>query len=110
MAYDRALADWVIEALEDLGPVSVRRLFSGGGLYLDGAIFAILSQDDLWFKADAQTDAAWDAIAPERLTVTARCGRSMTIDYRRAPADAHDDPEALRRHAALALDAGRRTN
>jgi DNA transformation protein len=108
VAYDQGLAEWVAEALAPIGDVSLRKMFGGAGLYLDGVIFAILGRDDLWFKADAQSDAAWDEIAPERFAVTARDGKAMTMNYRRAPSDAHDDPDALRRYAELALEAGRR--
>lgn len=108
MAYDQGLADWVGEALAPIGEVTVRRMFGGAGLYLDGAIFAILGRGDLWFKADAESDAEWDAIASERFSATARNGKAMAMNYRRAPSDAHDDPDALLRYARLALEAGRR--
>jgi len=107
MTYDPSTADWVVEALAPLGHVTARRMFGGAGLYLDGVIFAILGLDDLWFKADKESDAAWNAIAPERFTVEMR-GKPASMNYRRAPADAHDDPDALRRYAELALEAGRR--
>ncbi len=57
MSYDRALAEWVREALAPIGDVTVRALFGGAGLYLDGRIFAILGRDDLWFKSDTGIDA-----------------------------------------------------
>lgn len=108
MSYDSSLAEWVQEALAPIGHVSVRRMFGGAGLYLDGAIFALLAMDDLWFKSDALADAAWDAIAPERFSYAFPNGRTGTMNYRRAPSDAHDDEDALRRYALLAVEAGRR--
>lgn len=107
MSYDPSLIDWVREACEPIGHVTARRMFGGAGLYLDGVIFAILGLDDLWFKSDALIDAEWDKIAPERFTVEMR-GKPASMNYRRAPADAHDDPDALRRYAELALEAARR--
>ena len=36
-------------------------MMGGATLYCDGTVFAILAFDELWFKADAESDAAWDA-------------------------------------------------
>ena len=61
MSIDEGLYAWIQEALAPLGSVSLRKMMGGATLYLDGTIFAILHDDSLWFKADAETDAVWDA-------------------------------------------------
>ena len=108
MSVDSGLYAWVEEALEPLGRVSMRRMMGGATLYLDGTIFAILDEGELWFKADAETDAAWDAEGCERFSVTFNDGRVDTMNYRRAPADVYDDAEAMQRWAKLAVEAGMR--
>ena len=40
--------------------MSVRRLFGGAGLYVDGVMFAILSKDVIYLKADDGTRAAFE--------------------------------------------------
>ncbi|WP_010543477.1 TfoX/Sxy family protein [Sphingomonas elodea] len=107
MALDTGLIEWVREALAPIGTVTMRRMMGGATLYCDGTVFALLAFDELWFKADAESDAAWDAAGADRFTYEAK-GRQMVMNYRRAPADAHDDAEALRDWAMLAIDAGRR--
>ncbi len=102
------LVDWLGEALADLGSLSARHMMGGRTLYLDGIVFAIIADDDLWFKADAASDAIWDEAGCPRFTYTMGEGRTGTMNYRRAPDEVHDDPEALRRWAGLALEAGRR--
>ena len=42
MSFDEGLYAWVQEALEPLGPVTMRKMMGGATLYLDGTIFAIL--------------------------------------------------------------------
>lgn len=69
-------------------------------------VFAIVALDALWFKADAVGDAAWDAAGAARFTHD-RDGQTASMNYRRAPDDVHDDAEALRRWAMLAIEAGR---
>ncbi|HWK36870.1 TfoX/Sxy family protein [Sphingomonas sp.] len=108
MAFDAGLADWVAEAVAPIGTVTRKRLFGGAALYCDGIAFAILAFDALWLKADAESDAAWDAIAAPRFTVERDGGKIQSMNYRRAPDATYDDADALRHWAALAIEAGRR--
>ena len=41
------------KALEPMGRVSLRKMMGGATLYLDGTIFAIMVDGELWLKADA---------------------------------------------------------
>jgi DNA transformation protein len=108
MSIDQGLLAWVEEALEPLGPVTLRKMMGAAVLYLDGVIFAVLDESEIWFKSDAETNAIWDGEGCERFTFTARDGRVETMNYRRAPSDVHDDAEAMQRWAALAREAGLR--
>lgn len=106
MAADEGLLAWVEEALEPLGSVTSRQMMGGATLYLDGITFAIIADDQLWLKSDAETDALWDGAGCPRFTYRFKDGRSGTMNYRRAPDEVHDDPEAMQRWAQPALQAG----
>ena len=109
MSIDEGLYAWVEEALEPLGPVSMRKMMGGATLYLDGTIFAIMVDGELWFKSDAESDAVWDeAGCSERFSVTFKDGTLDVMNYRRPPTDVYDDMDELRRWARLALEAGLR--
>ena len=108
MSLDEGLYAWVQEALEPIGAVTMRKMMGGATLYLDGITFAILDDGDLWLKADAESDALWDEAGCERFTFTFADGRTGSMNYRRAPSEVHDDAEALRHWASLAVEAGRR--
>ena len=108
MSFDEGLYAWVQEALEPLGGVTMRRMMGGATLYLDGTVFAILDEGEIWFKSDADADAAWDAAGCERFSVTFKDGRVDTMNYRRAPTDVYDDADAMQEWAALAVAAGLR--
>lgn len=108
MSVDAGLIDWIEEAMAPLGQVSLRRMMGGAVLYLDGVVFAIVGDDMLWFKADAESNAAWDAIGAERIAIERKDGTTATMNYRRAPDDVLDDADAMREWAALAVAAGRR--
>jgi DNA transformation protein len=109
MSIDEGLYAWTQEALEPLGTVTMRKMMGGATLYLDGIVFAILDEGELWLKADAETDAIWDAEACERFSVTFKDGKIDTMNYRRAPADVYDEAEAMQRWAGLAVEAGLRS-
>ena len=107
MAADQGIVEWVREAMEPIGSVTMRRMMGGATLYLDGTVFALVTQDALWFKADAESDAVWDEAGSERFTYDA-AGTVKSMNYRRAPSDVYDDPDAMQKWAALAVAAGQR--
>lgn len=109
MALDTGLIDWVVEAMEPVGAVTMRRMMGGATLYCDGTIFAIVHDGDLWFKADAESDALWDAAGHvDRFTVRFKDGRVDSMNYRRAPSEVQDDADAMREWASLGIAAGAR--
>ena len=108
MAVDRGLIEWVAEAMAPIGTVTSRRMMGGATLYLDGTIFAIVGDDALWFKADAVSDAEWDAAGAPRFTYEMGEGRTGSMNYRRAPDEVYDDADELRRWATLGVAAGQR--
>lgn len=119
MSIDEGLLAWVEEAMEPLGSVRMRKMMGGATLYLerqdqmpggegDPILFAIMDESELWFKADGETDAIWDSEGCERFSMTFKDGRVGTMNYRRAPPDVYDDPEAMQRWARIAVEAGLR--
>lgn len=102
------LIDWAREALEPLGVVSVRKMFGGAGVYLDGFFFAMIAADEIWIKADAVTDAVFDVAGLDRFTYDFGGGKTGTMNYRRLPSDAYDDAEVLQHWARLGIEAAAR--
>jgi DNA transformation protein len=109
MSIDQGLIDWISEALAPIGTVTQRRMMGGATLYLDGTVFAIISSgSELWFKADAVSDAIWDEADCPRFTYEMGEGRTGKMNYRRAPEDVYDDADAMRHWAEIAVEAGTR--
>jgi DNA transformation protein and related proteins len=108
MSIDEGLMEWISEALEPLGRVTKRAMMGGATLYLDGTVFAVYADDALWFKADTQSDHIWDAEECPRFTYAFKNGKIGSMNYRRAPDDVHDDGDAMRHWAEMAVEAGRR--
>ena len=106
MAFDQGLVDWIAEALEPVGTVTLRKMMGGATLYCDGSIFAIVADDAVWFKSDAVSDAEWDAAGCPRFTYAMSEGRVESMNYRRAPDDVYDDADAMREWASKGIAAG----
>ncbi|HEY5711533.1 MAG TPA: TfoX/Sxy family protein [Allosphingosinicella sp.] len=108
MSYDEGLYEWVQEAMEPLGNVSMRKMMGGATLYLDGIIFALIDESELWLKSDAEADSVWDGEGCERFSVTFKDGTVDSMNYRRAPLDVYDDVDAMQRWAGLAVEAAKK--
>jgi DNA transformation protein len=108
MTVDMGLVEWVTEALEPIGAVSIRRMMGGATLYCDGTLFALTDDGELFFKADAESLPEWDAAGCRPFTYPGRDGEMQMTKYRRAPADVYDDADAMRSWARVAIAAGAR--
>lgn len=108
MALNLEYADYVEDLLADLGGVRVRPMFGGGGVFCDGLMFALISDDTLYFKADEQTAPAFAAEGSEPFTYDGK-SRTVTLSYWSAPDRLGDDQEEMLEWAREALDAARRS-
>lgn len=96
------------EVFSSLGPVGIKRMFSGKGIYHQGVIIALYLFDELMLKADAQTAPAFSA-AGARQWVYQREGKNpVAMPYWSVPEDAYDDPDEMAKWVRLAFEAGLR--
>jgi DNA transformation protein len=97
----------VRDALEPLGPVMVRRMFGGAGIYCDGVMCALVADATLYLKTDAASRAAFEAEGLGPFTYAGK-GKPVTMSYWRAPERLLDDPDELVAWAGKALEVARR--
>jgi len=108
MAMTKAYLDYVLDQLREAGPVEIKRMFGGAGLYLNGVIFALVADDVLYFKVGPYNLADYEArgcgtFAPTRKDGTPMAGAGR-MPYRAVPDDILEDPENLARWARKAAD------
>ena len=96
--------EFVTGQMAGLGAIASRRMFGGHGLYCDGLFIAIVTGGRLYFKADAQTQPAFEARGVRRFAYSAR-GRAVQLMYYEAPTEVFDDGQAMRDWGRLALQA-----
>jgi DNA transformation protein len=98
----------IIELFATFGPVSVRRLFGGFGIYADGTMFALASRDVIYLKADDATAAAFEREGRGPFTYAAKGGKRTVMSYWQLPDRLYDDPEELAVWARSALTVAQR--
>jgi len=111
MTMSPAFRDYLLDMLRPLGPVAARPMFGGGGLYLDGLMFAIVFDDVLFLKADDASKGDFEARGMEPITYE-REGRDALIEmsYWEAPAELMDDADEMCAWASRAWQAARRAS
>ncbi len=91
------------------GPISLRRMFSGYGVFHDGIMFGLVSQETLYLKADAENSADFRDQGLGQFEYV-RQGKIIGLSYYQAPEtvleDANEAALWARRSFAAALRAG----
>jgi len=100
------------ELFAQFGPVEVRRMFGGAGLFVDGVMFGIAFNGVIYLKTSEATLAQFqrEGSAPfvYPLIKKARPPRRQPSSYWRLPERLYDDPEELAGWAIAALAAAQR--
>lgn len=97
------------ELFSSFGPISIRRMFGGAGLFAEGIMFALVADGDLYFKADEETIPAFRAEGMSAFTYGAK-GRRIALSYWRLPDRLLDEPDELAQWARAALRAAQRAS
>lgn len=104
-----AYKSFIQDLLSEFGPVSIRHMFSGAGVYADGVMFAILADDTLYLKADEVSARDFAAEGKGPFTYRPKGRGPVALSYWEVPERLLDDPEELvtwaRRAHAIALAA-----
>jgi len=107
LAASEGFVELLKDALSGLGPVAVRRMFGGAGIYADGVMFGLVADDTLYLKADDETKRAFEAEGLEPYGYEGH-GRRIALPYWRAPERLLDDADEMAGWARVALDVARR--
>jgi DNA transformation protein and related proteins len=95
MARRSEFVEFVVETMRAFGEVEARPMFGAWGLYHQGAFFAIVADDTLYLKTDAQNRARFEAQGLAPFVFRAKDGKKTAMSYRRAPDEALESPEVM---------------
>jgi DNA transformation protein len=93
-----------VELLASLGSVRTRRMFGGWGLYVDDLFIALIAFERLYLKADEASRERFAAAGCEPFVHDA-AGKSVSLGYWTAPAEALDSPALMLPWARAAMQA-----
>lgn len=108
MAVSPEYRAFVMELLEPLGGVEIRRMFGGAGLFRHGLMFGLISDERLYLKVDEMTRADFEARGAGPFTYGRRDGERTITSYCELPEEFYDEPEEARRWAEKAIEAALR--
>jgi DNA transformation protein len=103
-------AESVRELFREFGPVAVRRMFGGQGIFVEGLMIALIAAEVIYLKADAEAIPAFDREGLGPFSYATRDGEHTLGSYRRMPDRLYDDPEELARWARAAHAAALRSS
>ena len=99
--------DFIRDLFAPFGAVTVRRMFSGAGIFRDGLMFGLIVRDVIYLKADDGTlaDFEREGCAPFTYTRGRKSNRPTqhALPYWRVPERLYDDPDELAVWAQRAL-------
>jgi DNA transformation protein len=98
----------LIDLFSDFGPVTIRPMFSGFGISVDGVNFAMALRAGLYFRADEVTTPQFEAEGSKPFQYQTRAKTVMVNSYWQLPARLFDDTEELSQWARAALAAAQR--
>jgi DNA transformation protein len=103
-----SFAEFLREQLAPLGRVSVRRMFGKSGVFCDGLMFAMVTDDTLYFRVDDHNRVAFKEAEAFPPLNYGKKGRTIDLSFWRAPERLFDEPDDLVMWARAALAAARR--
>jgi TfoX/Sxy family transcriptional regulator of competence genes len=95
----REFALEIAERINGLGPVTVRRFFSGVGLVADGVQFAFVIGGSLYLKVDDEFRPAFEAMGAKPFVYEGKRKAVTISSYYETPEDVIYDDDELRRWA-----------
>ena len=110
MVASPSFAEFLREQLAPLGHLSLRRMFGKTGVFCDGVMFGMVTDNMLYFRVDDQNREAFkeaEAFPPLNYT---KQGALIDLAFWRAPERLFDDADALLGWARLAVAAALRVS
>lgn len=83
------------DVFREIPGISAKKMFGGFGYYQDGVIFAILADEQLYFKVGEGNQRDYEKLGCKPFTYPMKNGRSTTLSYWELPAEILEDPEKL---------------
>ncbi len=101
---DKEYIKYIEDILGDFGSIKTKAMFGGYGVYKDNLIFAIIVDNELYFKADKTTMLFFKERESEPFTYKSK-GKSVSMSYCKVPDQILEDKDLLSEWVNIAFEA-----
>ncbi|MGO4386328.1 TfoX/Sxy family protein [Microvirga sp. 2YAF29] len=101
-------AETIRDIFRGLGPIHIRRMFGGQGVYQSELMFALEAYGELYLKVDDESVETFRDLGSRPFAYTAKDGRTTAMSYWLMPESALDDPDEATHLGRMALQAAQR--
>ena len=108
MVASDSFAEFLREQLAPLGRVTMRRMFGKTGVFCNGLMFGMVTNDTLYFRVDDDNRTVFKEAESVPPLTYEKQGRTIDLSFWRAPERLLDEPDELVTWARAALAAARR--
>ena len=108
MVASDSFAEFLREQLAPLGQVTMRRMFGKTGVFCDGVMLGMVTDNTLYFRVDDQNRAAFKEAESFPPLNYRKKGSTIDLAFWRAPDRLFDEPDEFVAWARAALAAARR--
>jgi DNA transformation protein and related proteins len=108
MVASDSFAEFLREQLAPLGSVTLRRMFGKTGVFCDGLMLGMVTDNTLYFRVDDHNRTAFEEAASFPPLNYRKKGDIIDLSFWRAPERLFDEPDEFVAWARLALGAARR--
>ena len=93
MALSPEFREFLLDHFAGIGPIEVKRMFGGAGIYLEDACFAIVLDEQIMMRSDAELDQEYSDAGSEQWRYTHKSRGEVIMPYWSLPDSALDDPD-----------------
>ena len=108
MVASDSFAEFLREQLAPLGRVTMRRMFGKTGVFCDGVMLGMVTDNTLYFRVDDQNRAVFKEAESFPPLNYRKKGSTIDLAFWRAPERLFDEPDEFAAWARAALAAARR--
>jgi DNA transformation protein len=108
MVASGSFSEFLREQLAPLGRLTMRRMFGKTGVFCDGVMFAMVTENTLYFRVDDQNRATFAEAASFPPLNYAKKGDTIDLAFWRVPERLFDEPDEFVAWARAALAAAQR--
>ena len=108
MVASDGFAEFLRDRFASLGGITMRRMFGKTGVFCDGAMFGMVTENTLYFRVDDQNRVTFKEAESFPPLNYEKKGRTIDLSFWRVPERLFDQPDELVTWAREALAAARR--